>query len=133
MSTFANRVDEFIEMIKNFWKNFDLKTWSKEVGGTSAEAIEAAIQFGVFFGLGFLFKKYFKFLFINLILFVIFFKIMEINNFIKIDWVVIENMTGIGPTLDLNTLASDIFMWIKDHVVLFVASCIGLLVGYKLG
>ena len=33
----------YSQKVKDFWTNFDLKQWSQKIGGTSAEAIQAAV------------------------------------------------------------------------------------------
>ena len=92
------------EKVKEFWTMFDLKKWSEQIGGSSSEAIEAAVYFCLSFGIGFLFKKYFKFLFFSLICAVIMIKVLEYNHFLTIDWTAIKDFLGIGGSVDATNL-----------------------------
>ncbi len=129
----ADTLNSYIESVKNFWATLDIKSWSAKVGGSSAEAVQAAVYFGIFFSVGFLFKKYFKFLFGCIIVAIIAIKIMEYNALITIDWVALKKTAGMGVTEDLNALMNTAFNWIKQNILLFVASSVGFLIGYKLG
>ncbi len=119
--------------IKQFWTTFDLRKWSEQLGGSSAEAIEAAVYFCLSFGVGFLFKKYFKFLFFSLICAAIIIKVLEYNQFLMIDWTAIKTALGISGTVDANQVINHCFDWVKAHLLLFIAVTVGFLVGYKLG
>lgn len=129
----AEYVSTFIENIKKLWNEFDLKAWAETVGGTSADAVEAAVYFGLSFGIGFFFKKYFKFVFLCLIIAAFLIKALEYGNFLIIDWQMIKTSLGITPTTDINTMINQGFDWIKNHLLLFVTTVVGFLVGYKLG
>ena len=121
------------ESVKKLWSDFDIKKWSEQIGGSSAEAIEAALYFCLSFSVGFLFKKYFKFLFTCLIVSAFIIKLLEYNQFLVIDWTAIKVFFGITETFDFNMLINNFFAWIKTHLLLFIASTVGFLVGYKLG
>jgi hypothetical protein len=122
-----------LESTKKFWHDLDIKKWSEQIGGSSAEAIEAAVYFCLSFAVGFLFKKYFKFIFICLIVSLFIIKGMEYSNFLVVNWDAIKTFFGMtGPT-DFNAVVDHFFDWIKNHLLLFIAATVGFLVGYKLG
>jgi hypothetical protein len=125
--------NDFLNRIKEMWSNFDLKKISNDVGGTSAEAVQAAMYFGASFALGFLFKKYFKFLFSCLIISAILIKILEYNTLLTVNWNAIWLFLGVGPETGFNTIINQYFDWIKNNIVLFISAFIGFLIGYKLG
>jgi uncharacterized membrane protein (Fun14 family) len=122
-----------VNSIKSAWAKFDMKSLSSKIGGTSAEAVQAALYFGLFFSIGFVAKKYFKFLFVVLITTILAIKVLEYNSFAIINWNAIQIFTGVRQVSDLNIFLNNIFAWIKTHILLTVASAIGFLVGYKLG
>lgn len=122
-----------LQKIKDFWNSLDLEAWSAKIGGTSSEAIQAAVYFGLFFAVGFLFKKYFKFFFACIIVAIILMKVLEYNGYVQIDMLAIKKVVGLGPEGDFNTLLTNCFDWIKEHVLVFSASFVGFLVGCKLG
>ncbi|MFH1832186.1 MAG: FUN14 domain-containing protein [bacterium] len=135
--------DSVTQWVKDLWNSFDLQKWSEKIGGSSAEAVQAGFYFMLFFASGFLFKKYFKFIFVCLLLSLILVKVFEYNGFLQIDMVAIKKALGLvsaqvqtpGVPVEagFNTLINSSFDWIKAHVLIFVSSVIGFLVGYKLG
>ena len=122
-----------ISWIKETWNGFNLQELSQKIGGTSAEAVQAAVYFGLSFSIGFLFKKYFKFLFGCLVVSVVLMKVMEYNDLLRIDWEGMRVFLGMEKGADFNILINNVFDWIKRNILLFVASTVGFLVGYKLG
>ncbi|MFH0898149.1 MAG: FUN14 domain-containing protein [bacterium] len=129
----ADFFSSIVQKIRDFWNDFDLEKWAEKVGGTSGEAVQAAVYFGLFFAVGFLFKKYFKFFFACIIVAIIVLKVMEYNGLITIDMVAIKKLVGITAESDFNSLINSSFDWIKSHLILFVSSSVGFLVGYMLG
>lgn len=129
----SSNTGSFMDSVKEFFTNFDIKRLSEKIGGTSAEAIHAALYFGLFFAIGFLSKKYFKFVIILLIGSALFIKCMEYNSLLTINWAAIKTWTGITKISDINMLINAAFGWVKQHVLLTIASTVGFLVGYKLG
>lgn len=126
-------VTSTLESIKHFWNDLDIKKWSEQIGGSSAEAIEASFYFGLAFAIGFLFKKYFRFLIVCILFSLVMVKAMEYGKFITIDWQTIKTFFGVTGQTDPNGIINHYFDWIKDHLLLFVAATVGFLVGYKLG
>ena len=53
--------------------------------------------------------------------------------FLIIDWNAIKVFFGITPNADVNVMINHAFDWIKAHLLLFIASIVGFLIGYKLG
>ncbi len=122
-----------IETVKQFFTNFDLKQWAEKIGGSSAEAIQAAVYFGLCFAIGFLFKKHFKLIFMCLVFSVFVVLGLDYLGMIIIDWPAIKATLGISAGVDLNILVTRFFDWVKEHLLLFIASVVGFFVGYKLG
>ena len=128
-------ISSYLGTIKDFWHNFDLHKWAESIGGSSSEAVIAAIYFAASFLMGFIFKKYFKFLFFCLIFTIIAVKMLEYKEFLIIDWDAIEQWLGWGKgqPISLSVLFDTFFDWLKDHLLMAVSSVVGFLVGYKLG
>jgi uncharacterized membrane protein (Fun14 family) len=123
----------FLDTVKRFWNEFDLKQWSEQIGGSSAEAIQAAVYFLMSFICGFILKKYFKFIFTCLLLSCLLIMLMEIAKFVLVDWVAIKAFFGMTEPTDFNALINHQIDWIKDHILISIATLIGFIVGYKLG
>lgn len=131
--SFTDSINSVFDAIKTNWQKVDLKKWSHDIGGSSAEAVHAALYFVLAFGSGFLLKKYFRYLVSGLIIAVIAIKVLEYNKVLSIDWAAVKALTGVGSTADLNVVANNFVAWIKNNIFLFGATVIGLLLGYKLG
>ncbi len=129
----AEYVNMVFENIKKLWNQFDVKKIAESIGGSSAEAVEAAIYFCLSFGTGFFFKKYFKIICICLVFSLISIKALEYAKFLTVDWVALKAFIGISSGDDFNVITNRCFDWIKDHLLLFISMAIGFLVGYKLG
>jgi uncharacterized membrane protein (Fun14 family) len=123
----------FIEWLKGLWQSIDIKGWAESVGGSSAEAVQAAIHFGVGFAVGFLFKKYFKMVFFFLLSYIFITFFLEYNKILFIDWPRLNEILGFEPTTDVGGILNTTFDWIKANLLIFVSSLVGFLFGYKLG
>jgi hypothetical protein len=126
-------VSNALETAKKFVAGIDLKKWAEQIGGSAAEAIEAAVYFSLCLGVGFLFRKYFKILFASLVVAGFFVLGLEYLKFITIDWMSIKATLGISAGMDASAMVQHFFDWIKAHLLLFIASVVGFLIGYKLG
>lgn len=126
-------VSNALETGKKLFSGIDLKKWADQIGGSSAEAIEAAVYFSLCLASGFLFKKYFKMVFVCLIVSGFIILGMEYLKFLTIDWVSIKATFGISAGMDASAMATHFFDWIKAHLLLFISSVVGFLIGYKLG
>ena len=129
----AQGASGMLETVKNFFTSFDLKQWAEKIGGSSAEAIEAAVYFGLCFAIGFLFKKHFKLVFACLVVSAFVVLGLDYLGMIMIDWAAIKGTLGISAGMNFNALVTSFFDWIKAHLLLFIASVVGFFVGYKLG
>lgn len=129
----TNLFTSVIEWVKEFWEGLDIKGWAQSIGGSSSEAVEAAVYFGSGFAVGFLFKKYFKFVFLSLLFAAVFIKVLEYNQVLTIDWEAFNSMLGFESTADVSTFINSIFDWIKMNWIVFASSFVGFLIGYKLG
>jgi hypothetical protein len=131
-STFNSAFDS----LKNFWQQFDLKKWAENIGGSSAQAIQAAVYFALSFAIGFLFKKYFRFLFMSCVGAVFIILFLHYNKLVVVDLKAIKAMVGIGdgvPSGDMNVIINRFFDWVRDNMLFFISSIVGFVIGYKLG
>ncbi|MFA6527626.1 MAG: hypothetical protein WCT20_04345 [Candidatus Babeliales bacterium] len=120
----------FFESARKFWQDFDLRKWSEGIGGSSADAIMAVVYFILSFAAGVLCRKYFKYIFICCIFTFFTIKGLEFLKIIYVDWRAVRYVTGMVTG---GNFFETLFLWIKMHLLLFVASTVGFLVGYKLG
>lgn len=133
MSTMTESFNQLMTNVKTWWQEFDLRGLSTKIGGSSAEAVQAAICFGVAFVSGIFLKKYFKFLLAVAVVLAIALKFLEYNSCITINWEMIKTSLGIVEPFDFNYMIKIAFVWVKQNILLTVAISIGFLVGYKLG
>jgi|SRR5579862_4441888 len=125
--------NSFLESVKKNWQELDLKKWTESIGGSSSEAVQAAVYFGLSLAIGYLFKKYFKFIFVCLFVAAFIIKAMEFSQLLVIDWATIKTMLGLSSSSDFNSTLNLFFAWVRSNLLLFIASVVGFLVGYKLG
>ncbi len=123
----------FVEWIKQLWTKIDIKSWADNIGGSSSDAVQAAIYFGGGFAVGFLFKKYFKFLFLSALLAVVVILFLQHNKVLDIDWEACKVLLGFDPTADIGMLLDSLFDWIKGNLMVVISSSVGFLIGCKLG
>lgn len=126
-------VNAQVETAKGLWQTFNLKEWTQEIAGNSAQALEAAIYFVASFVAGFLFKKYFKIIVISLVVTALVLKFMEYNAFVTIHWDAMRTFVGLEPTADFSKIFNIGIEWVKNNVLLFIAGLVGFLIGFKLG
>jgi uncharacterized membrane protein (Fun14 family) len=123
----------FIEWIKQLWNKINIKEWAESVGGSSAEAIKAAIYFGLGFAVGFLFKKYFRVFFVSTLIAIALIFFLQCNKILDIDWEALNTFLGFEPTADIGVILNSAFEWVKANIVITISSAVGFLIGYKLG
>ena len=122
---------EIIESIKNWWKGLGIK--QKILGDASYDAVQVSIFFVTFFAIGFLFKKYLRFIFMSLLITFLVIKGLEYYELAKMDWGSIKAMMGFDPAATLEMMYSKTTTWIRANMVVFLSSFVGFIVGYKLG
>lgn len=116
--------------VKQWWQGIDLDKW---FGASSSDAIQVALCFVSFFAIGFLFKKYLKFIFMCLLVSFLLIKGLEFYKVLDIDWEALNTLLGFEPQATLGSIANSAFEWVKAHLVISISSGLGFLIGYKLG
>jgi uncharacterized membrane protein (Fun14 family) len=116
--------------VKGWWQSLNIDEW---FDASSADAIQVAICFVSFFAVGFLFKKYLKFLFMCLLMTFLIIKGLEYYKVLDIDWEAMNRLLGFQPQATIGTIANSIVEWVKLHLVVSISSGLGFLIGYKLG
>ena len=129
----TSKFETVIIWLKALWSKVNIKQWAEDIGGSSSEAVQAAIYFGMGFAVGFLFKKYFKFVFFTLLSAVILILILQYNQVLTIDWTALNVLLGFEPSADIGIILNSTFDWIKQNLITFVSCAVGFLIGYKLG
>ena len=129
----TSKFETVIIWLKALWDKVNIKQWAEDIGGSSSEAVQAAIYFGMGFAVGFLFKKYFKFVFFTLLSAVILILILQYNQVLTIDWTALNVLLGFEPSADIGIILNSTFDWIKQNLITFVSCAVGFLIGYKLG
>ncbi len=98
--------------------------------------LELGIYLGIGFAVGFLLKKYFKYIFL-LVLFIVSLVILEQFNLVhmSVEWAKVQklfNLQQTGVAFDAQAVSS-YTQWVKANFVAVLAASIGFLVGLKLG
>ncbi len=133
----SNTLTSTMDKVKSAWDGFDLQKWSTEVGGspTVGDAIQAGIYFCVSFGIGYILKRHFKTIILSILLSAIIIKGMEYHRLIEIDWNATKELFGITPDKSdfITPTINSAIEWIKNNIIVSVASFVGFLLGCKLG
>jgi len=120
-----------IDSIKDWWKSLGIE--QKILGDASYDAVQVSVFFVTFFAIGFLFKKYLRFIFMSLLITFLVIKGLEYYNLVHVDWGSLKSMAGFEPTATLQMMYNKITIWIRTNMVVFLSSFVGFVVGYKLG
>jgi len=117
-------IEKFKVWVQDWFTRLDLST---------TKILELLTYFGVGFFVGFLLKKYFKYIFIAILILGLGLFILQNSNVISIDWVKIRQLTGVSPEDTLGSLFQIYLDWIKQNLLIIITGFVGLLVGYKIG
>lgn len=115
---------------KGWWASLNLEKW---FGESSTDAVNVAVCFVAFFAIGFLFKKYLKFIFMCLVVSFLLIKGLEYYKILDIDWEALNTFLGLEPTATLGSITGATLEWIRGHLIVSISSAAGFLIGYKLG
>ncbi len=100
---------------------------------TPTKIIEICSYVGVGFFVGFLFKRYFRYVLILIITYVGLIWILGESDFVLINWSHIQRLAHISPSDTVGTVLTSTAHWVRQNLVLVVSSLFGFLVGYRLG
>ena len=128
----GEQVGAWFDVAKKWWSDFSIKSWSERVGGSSAEAIEAGIYFLISFIVGFLFKRYSNYILFSILVTVLVLLGLEYSKFITIDWIALKKIVGMSADGDAKSFFDQSVEFVKNHLLVTVASTVGFLIGYKL-
>lgn len=78
---------------------------------------------------GFLFKKYLKYLFIFTLIFVLLLIMLDRTGWVAVNW----SMTGIDPQVTVQQSLQNMFTMVRDNMVLSVSAFVGFIIGYSIG
>ncbi len=120
----ANWFDVMKDKITNFFESFDF---------SNENLIRIAIATGIGFGLGISFKKFGSLIFIGIVLTALSLYGLEQFEFITVNLEKIKFFLGFTYKATLYDVVNIYLDWIKNHMILSVSFCIGVLVGYRVG
>ncbi len=129
----AGILGKVLEWLKTQWDKINFEEWTKSFGDTSSDAVQVAIYFVSSFAVGFLFKKYLKFVIGCLIVSFLIIKGLEYHRILDIDWQAFNTLFGFEPNATFGVMIGTWMEWIKMHLLIVISSLVGFLIGYKLG
>ena len=121
------------EWAEKSWTSFDWNNVSSAFGDSSGTMVQGLACFGAGVVAGFVLKKYVKFLFFLGIALLISLKWLEFNEIVSVNWDNLQDFIGVQIGGDVNQILQDIFRWMTENIVVFLASLFGFLLGNKLG
>ena len=127
-------VPETRNWLEKMTDKLKLEGWLGSIGLTVAEALKMTYFFAGGFAIGFIFKKYFKFILGCLLVFTGITLILQAQNIITIDWVALKSFMGMNTQVtDVNSVGNDIVTWLKANIAVSISAALGFIFGYKLG
>ncbi len=121
-------------LVESATSKFNFSNFLSNFNVTTALVIEVASYFTAGVLIGFVLKRYFKQVFITLLVFLLMLKGLEyfgVGSMI-FNWDRIRALTGIAPEDTLDSLVKFYLAWLQVHLYQVVSAVIGLLVGIKL-
>lgn len=115
--------------LSDLWNKLEVDKW---FGDQYSEALRVSVYFVACFAVGFLFKKYLKYLLVSVILAIILIKGMEYYKILDIDWEALNTFLGFKPTATIGAISKLGIDWIKNNLVVSISAVLGFLLGYKL-
>lgn len=100
---------------------------------TPTKIIEICSYIGVGFFVGFLFKRYFKYVLIFIVTYIGLIWVLGESDFVLINWTHIQSLAHVSPNDTVGTVFSSTICWIRQNMALVFGSLFGFIVGYKLG
>ena len=110
----------------------DLDMWYAKL--RQSPAVLAAICFGGGFAIGFLFKRFFKFLLFTVLIAAGVIVFLHYKNMVIVDWVALSQYIGLDPEqIRLATAIEVTWHWVTHHSLVAISTTAGFIVGYKIG
>ena len=100
---------------------------------SQSQLIEIATYFGIGFFSGFLFKKYFRYLFVAMIILVISLKYFESSGFITFHWDSVQTFLSSNNITGLEAVFYACVDWVTANAPYSAGFGVGFLIGYKVG
>ncbi|OGB83935.1 hypothetical protein A3F66_02215 [candidate division TM6 bacterium RIFCSPHIGHO2_12_FULL_32_22] len=107
--------------------------WVNKLDLNSKKVIEILTFFAIGFSSGFLLKKYFKYVFISVLVVLLAVFLLENSGFIHVDWSKIRGFIGISSADTVDSVFNVIINWIKSNILLTISGALGFIIGYKVG
>lgn len=114
------------EQIMSWWQQL-----VQQFNMQSVEIFQLIFYGGAAFIIGFLIKRYFRSLFIGLILSLIFIAFLHYAQIITLDVGKLNEFIGFGRADTLENYFKILVLWIKNNLVLAAATFLGFLIGYQ--
>lgn len=124
-------LNSIIGKIKHAFSSLDIQGLIDKIKSSTAGSM--ALYFGASFAVGFLFKKYFKFMLGCTIVTVAILMVLQHNNVINFDWDAFYKLIQYNPAdVKFNTLLESSISWVKSNLIIFISAACGFIIGYKL-
>lgn len=118
-----------------WWQSIQqqLESWVQQFNISLQDIARIVSFFGIGFFTGFLLKKYLRYFFIITLTLIFFFIVFDRFGIILVDWVHIQQLTGIDPQSTIQQTGEQILAMAQAHIILVISGFIGFLIGYRVG
>jgi hypothetical protein len=122
----SETVSSWFDHVKNFWSDLVAR-----FNTSSFDIVQILLYGGVAFIAGFLVNRYFRSLFLGILLSVAFIVFLHYSQIILIDMTKLKALLGITSDHSLEWYLSEALNWIKNNVILSLSAFFGFMIGYK--
>ncbi len=116
----------FFERVKS-----TVQGWFQDL--SVSRIVELLAYFGIGFFLGFLLKRYCRYVLIAFVALIVAAIVLQSFGFIAINWKSVQSFFGIYPHDTIGSISTSLITWIKEHILVVISSILGFIIGYTVG
>ena len=122
-----------LQRAKESWQSVSLDGLTKNLSDQSSLIVRAGVWFAGGFAVGYLFRKYFFFIFGTLLVTVGIIKWLEHHQALVIQWDMVKSLVGIDVAGDVEQVLRQAVEFVCANAFTCAAAAVGFLLGYRLG
>lgn len=109
----------------------NLDAVAAKIGLTAEQMLEIGAYLCIGFFTGFLFRKYFRFLFFLVLLVGLTVFGLDYLHVAPVDWAALRALFGLQQVASVDTVFNTVVAWVRANLAIVLSGTIGFLIGYK--
>ncbi len=128
-------VQTTVPVAQSWWQSLQqyIEQLFQKFNLTSRDIIHVLSFLCVGFVTGYLLKKYFKYFFVVTVAVILSVILLDRFGVIMINWSNMQQVTGVDPHSTVQQCGQQLFVLVRDNVVLALTTFIGFVIGYSVG